>query len=155
MVMIGTGLIRQFFGTPIVAESAHYGIMPEPSHVGLTGFALLFFALRAFACGTTALTGVEAVANGVPAFSRRRAGTPRSRSRCSAAWPCTMFAGVTALALIAHVHYVDPLRTCDLIGCPNCATAPQRTVIAQMAAATFGGTSSSASSTSRRRPRWS
>ena len=40
------------------------------------------------------------------------------------------------------MRYVDPLRTCDLIGFPNCTTAPQRTVVAQLAAATFGGTSS-------------
>src|SRR5690349_14853551 len=57
IVMIVTGLIRQFFGTPIVAESAHSGITPDPGHVGLSGLALLFFALRAFASGTTALTG--------------------------------------------------------------------------------------------------
>src|SRR5205085_5895218 len=54
----------------------------------------------------------------------------------------TMFAGVTALALWAHVHYVDPLHACSLQGFPNCETAPQRTVIAQLAAATFGGDTS-------------
>jgi hypothetical protein len=49
---------------------------------------------------------------------------------------------VTALALMAQVRYVDPLRACSLIGFPNCTTAPQRTVVAQLAAATFGGTGS-------------
>src|SRR4051812_28207628 len=68
MIMIVTGLVRQFFGTPVVAESAGYGIVPDPGHTNLTGLALIFFALRAFASGTTALTGIEAVANGVPAF---------------------------------------------------------------------------------------
>ena len=60
MVMIVTGLVRQFFGTPIVAESAQYAITPDAAHTNLTGLALLFFALRAFASGTTALTGIEA-----------------------------------------------------------------------------------------------
>jgi amino acid transporter len=50
-----------------------------------------------------------------------------------------MFAGVTALALWAHVRYVDPVDACNLQGFPDCETAPQRTVIAQLAAATFGG----------------
>jgi hypothetical protein len=49
-----------------------------------------------------------------------------------------MFAGITALALVAHVHYVE--QTCDLVGYPgNCQTGAQRTVIAQLAAAIFGG----------------
>jgi len=142
LVMIATGLIRQFVGTPIVAESAHYGIVPEPSHVGLTGFALLFFALRAFASGTTALTGIEAVANGVPAFRPPKSRNAAITLSLLGGLAATMFAGVTALALFAHVRYVDPARACDLIGFPNCATAPQRTVVAQLAAATFGGTNS-------------
>jgi hypothetical protein len=50
----------------------------------------------------------------------------------------TMFAGITALALIARVHVAE--NACDLVGFPgDCATAAQRTVIAQVAAAVFGG----------------
>ena len=52
----------------------------------------------------------------------------------------TMFAGITALALLADVKYVE--NTCDLVGFPNCETDPQRTVIAQLAAAIFGGDTS-------------
>ncbi len=50
----------------------------------------------------------------------------------------TMFAGITALALVTNVHVAE--NTCDLIGFPgNCETDPQRTVIAQLGAAIFGG----------------
>jgi amino acid transporter len=139
MIMIGTGLIRQFFGTPIVAESAQYGIVPDPGHTNLTGLALLFFALRAFASGTTALTGIEAVANGVPAFKPPKSRNAAITLMLLGGLAATMFAGVTALALMAHVKYVDPARVCELVGFPNCETAPQRTVVAQLAAATFGG----------------
>jgi amino acid transporter len=139
MIMIGTGLIRQFFGTPIVAESAGYGITPDPGHTNLTGLALLFFALRAFASGTTALTGIEAVANGVPAFKPPKSRNAAITLTLLGGLAATMFAGVTAMALLAHVRYVDPLNACDLEGFANCETAPQRTVIAQLAAATFGG----------------
>ena len=48
-----------------------------------------------------------------------------------------MFAGVTALALLADVKYVE--HPCDLEGFADCETEPQRTVIAQIAAAVFGG----------------
>src|SRR3954453_8021415 len=65
LIMIATGLVRVAFGTRPVAESAGYEIVPDPGHTNLTGLALVFFALRAFASGTTALTGIEAVANGV------------------------------------------------------------------------------------------
>jgi amino acid transporter len=139
MIMIVTGLIRQFFGTPILAESAQYGITPDPAHTNLTGLALLFFALRAFASGTTALTGIEAVANGVPAFKPPKSRNAAVTLALLGGLAATMFAGVTALALLAHVKYVDPLHVCDLQGFADCETAPQRTVIAQLAAATLGG----------------
>src|SRR5439155_24475210 len=55
----------------------------------------------------------------------------------------TLFSGITALALIAKVRVVEPNHTCDLIGfAGHCATDPQRTVIAQLASAVFGGDSS-------------
>src|SRR5215213_9433218 len=76
LVMIVTGLIRDFFtDNPVVAESADYSINAEPGYANLGGLALLFFAMRAFASGCTALTGVEAIANGVPAFK-----PPKSRN---------------------------------------------------------------------------
>jgi amino acid transporter len=139
LIMIGTGLLRQLWGSPIVAETAGYSIRPEPSHVGLTGAALLFFALRAFASGTTALTGIEAVANGVPAFRPPKSRNAAITLSMLGGIAALMFAGVTALAILAKVHYVDPANACRLVGFPNCTTAPQRTVVAQLASATFGG----------------
>ena len=113
----------------------------------------MFLVLRAFAPGCTALTGVEAISNGVPAFR-----TPKSAQRRDARWPSmgaiaiTMFAGITALALIAHgARRRGPLRPDRLRR--HCGTDPQRTVIAQLAAAVFGGATGSASTTSRPPPR--
>jgi amino acid transporter len=142
MIMIVTGLVREFFGTPIVAESAKYDIAPDSTHVGLTGLALVFFAMRAFASGTTALTGIEAVANGVPAFKPPKSRNAAITLTLLGAIAATMFAGVTAMALLGGVHYVDPADPCRLEGFPDCANAPQRTVVAQLAAATFGGSHS-------------
>src|SRR3979411_1861944 len=104
---------------------------PAPAHTNLTGLALLFFALRAFASGTTALHGIEAVATGVPAFKPPKSRNAAITLALLGGIAATMFAGVTALALLAHVRYVDPLRACSLVGFPNCTTAPQRTVVAQ------------------------
>jgi amino acid transporter len=142
LVMIVTGFVRDFVtGNPVVAESAGYTITPEPGYGQLTGLALIFFALRAFASGCTALTGVEAIANGVPAFRPPKSRNAATTLALMGGIAATMFAGVTALALLAGVKYAEV--TCDLEGfVGDCETDPQRTVIAQLAAATFGGDTS-------------
>ena len=122
-----------------VAESAG-SAGRTPSTVGLTGLALVLLALRAFSSGCTALTGVEAISNGVPAFrppkseQRRphdgRDGRPRDRH------------------VRRHHRAGADRRMCTSPRTPatwsaSPATArptPQRTVIAQIAAAVFGGT---------------
>jgi amino acid transporter len=136
VVLIVTGLIRAAFGNPPVAESAAYTITAE--HSGLTGLALIFFALRAFSSGCTALTGVEAISNGVPAFRKPKSANAAKTLVAMGATAIVMFSGVTALAIISRVRIAE--NTCDLIGfAGDCATDPQRTVIAQIAAAVFGG----------------
>jgi amino acid transporter len=135
MLMIGIGLFRTLLGDAPQAESAHYGIRAE--HVGLTGLAIALLALRAFSSGCTALTGVEAISNGVPAFRKPKALNAARTMSAMGAIAITMFVGVTALALIAHTRVVE--NTCDLIGFPgDCTRDAQRTVIAQIAAAVFG-----------------
>ena len=142
LVLIGTALVRDFFtDAPVVAESAGWTVVPEEGYGNLTGLALLFFVLRAFASGCTALTGVEAIANGVPAFRPPKSRNAATTLALMGAIAATMFAGVTAVALLADVKYVE--NTCDLVGfAGDCETDPQRTVIAQIAAATFGGDTS-------------
>jgi amino acid transporter len=137
-VMIVTGLIRHYVtDAGVVSETAQYTVTPEPAYEQLAGLALLFFALRAFASGCTALTGVEAIANGVPAFRPPKSRNAATTLALMGGFAAAMFAGVTALALLADVKYVE--HPCDLEGFTNCETEPQRTVIAQLAAATFGG----------------
>jgi amino acid transporter len=138
LVMIATGFVRDFVtDSRVVAESAAWSITPEPAFDDLGGLALVFFALRAFASGCTALTGVEAIANGVPAFKPPKSRNAATTLALMGGIAATMFAGVTALALLADVKYAE--NPCDLEGFTDCATEPQRTVIAQLAAATFGG----------------
>jgi amino acid transporter len=136
IVMIAVGLGRAVGGDPPVAESAGWQVHPE--QVGLTGLAVAFLTLRAFASGCTALTGVEAISNGVPAFKPPKSENAARTMATMGVLAITMFAGITALALIADVRVAE--HTCDLIGFPSdCETDPQRTVIAQLAAAVFGG----------------
>jgi amino acid transporter len=136
LVMIAAGLARTLAGHPPVAESAGWDIAPEQA--GLSGLALIFLVLRAFSSGCTALTGAEAISNGVPAFRKPKGRNAAATMTAMGALSITMFAGITALALITGVRFTD--NTCDLIGFPgDCHTQAQRTVIAQVAAAVFGG----------------
>src|SRR5665647_280866 len=48
----------------------------------------------------------------------------------------TLFSGLVILALIAGVHYAED--ACHLVGFVDCETVPQRSLIAQIAASTFG-----------------
>jgi amino acid transporter len=138
LVMVAVGLARAVAGHPPVAESAGWQVRPEQA--GLTGLALVLLTLRAFASGCTALTGVEAISNGVPAFRPPKAENAARTMLAMGLVAITLFSGITALALIADVRVAE--HACDLIGFPgNCATDPQRTVMAQLAAAVFGGDS--------------
>ncbi|GAA1194123.1 amino acid transporter [Kitasatospora gansuensis] len=140
LLMIVTGLVRLALGDAPVAESARYGVMPEHGKDALAGVALLMLGLRAFASGCTALTGVEAISNGVPAFRAPKSKNAASTMAVMGITAIVMFTGITALALIADVHITE--NACQLTGYPDCATVPQQTVIAQLAAAIFGGSDS-------------
>lgn len=135
LVMIGLGLARTASGQPPVAVSAAYQIAPEA--VGLGGIGLALLALRAFSSGCTALTGVEAISNGVPAFQTPKARNAARTLGLMGVIAVVMFGGITVLAMAAQVRVAE--NTCDLVGFPgDCATDPQLTVIAQLAAAVFG-----------------
>ncbi|MEV6334132.1 APC family permease [Nocardia vinacea] len=138
LVMIAVGLGQALFGHAPVAESAHYEINAE--QIGLSGVAVAFLVLRAFSSGCTALTGAEAISNGVPAFRKPKALNAARTMSAMGILSIAMFSGVTVLAMISHTRVTED--TCDLIGFPgDCHTDPQRTVIAQIAAAVFGGNS--------------
>ena len=140
-IMIITGLFRTIVGDAPVSESAKYTLQAHSGYGSLGFLALMFFALRAFSSGCTALTGVEAIANGVPAFKPPKARNAQVTLLLMGTIAVTMFVGITVLALIAKVHITDPTSsTCDFGNPPaGCGHIPQRTVIAQVAGAVFGG----------------
>jgi amino acid transporter len=82
---------------------------PEQS-ADLAGFAQpvalvgIFLIMHAYAAGTTALTGVEAIADGVPAFRRPEARNAQTTLVVMAAIMGSLFLGITFLALRLGVH---------------------------------------------------
>jgi len=128
--MLGVAAWRLLSGDELRAPTAHLPVHAEHSYVGL---ALALLAMRAFASGCTALTGVEAVSNGVPAFRKPKARNAATTLAVMGALSITMFVGITALALAMHVHVAASPTDLGLA-----AGTPTQTVLAQIAQTTFG-----------------
>jgi amino acid transporter len=116
LVMIAVGAVRYATGAlqPV----------PPPEHPLASGTTLLplFVLLTAFSNGCTALTGVEAVSNGVPAFRAPESRNAAATLVAMAVLAITMFLGIT---LLAHAYAIVPNDV--------------ETVVSQVARATFGG----------------
>jgi amino acid transporter len=85
----------------LVTGNAHHAVTPNPIPVG-TGTITLFVLLRAFSSGSTALTGVEAIANGVNAFRRPHGRNAALTLATLGGIAITLFLGVSYLAV--HLH---------------------------------------------------
>ncbi|MFC9915838.1 APC family permease [Streptomyces sp. NPDC127197] len=119
------------------APTAGYEIKAE--HEGLAGFALLFLLLRAFSSGCAALTGVEAISNGVPAFRKPKSRNAATTLALMGLLAVTMFCGIIGLAMASNVRMAEnPAH--DLLdkGVPVGSDYVQNPVISQVAEAVFG-----------------
>jgi len=130
-VLITVGLLKLATGHHLSAESAHYQVSNTHEY---TGFALAFLLLRSFASGCTALTGVEAISNGVPAFQKPKSKNAATTLALLGGIAVTMFMAITVLAIVSHVHIAG--SGTHLIGLPK--GEEQKTVIAQVGIAVFG-----------------
>lgn len=96
MLVIAIGMVRYFglFGvTPLERHALHI----EPQH-SFTGFAYLWLILRAFAGGCTALTGIEAISNGVQAFKPPESVNANKTMVWMGVMAMTLFIGISFLA---------------------------------------------------------
>jgi amino acid transporter len=98
-VMLTTGVVRCLGGCPQAASSVE--------HLPIAQSITLFLILRAFAAGTTALTGVEAISNGVPAFRYPQSKNAASTLVIMGTISISMFIGVSVLAHYMHVVYAE------------------------------------------------
>ncbi|WP_019547328.1 APC family permease [Streptomyces sulphureus] len=137
--LIAWGAVRStVLGDEMRAPTADYEIHTQHAG-GLAGFALAFLLLRAFSSGCAALTGVEAISNGVPAFRKPKARNAAATLTMMGAIAVTMFCGVIALARITHVKMAEnPARNLLIDGEPAGSGYVQHPVIAQVSDAVFG-----------------
>ena len=112
-LVIFVGLGRAVFGSP-----AEHPLPSVPVVEGLT----LFLLLRAFSSGCTALTGIEAISNGVPAFR-----PPASQNAATTMiWMATMLGGLfLGITILAYIYGLVPRA--------------EETLISQIARISLGG----------------
>jgi hypothetical protein len=117
VVLIAVGLLKAFVfhHQPVIGDYAPVGAI-EPLSI--------FLILRSFATGCSAMTGVEAISNGVPAFQKPEARNAAITLTWMALILGTLFLGITLLATTYHVE-------ASATGNP--------TVIAQIATQVFSG----------------
>ncbi len=137
-LMIAWGAFRGVvLGDDMRAPTADFEIKPE--HPGLAGFALVFLLLRAFSSGCAALTGVEAISNGVPAFRKPKARNAATTLAMMGLLAVTMFCGIIALASATDVRMAEnPGKDLVHNGVPLGPDYVQDPVISQVAEAVFG-----------------
>jgi amino acid transporter len=135
------GLLLGLTGDLPQVESAHFTIEPQAGYEDeLTTIGLIVLLARAFSSGCAALTGVEAISNGVPAFRKPKSRNAATTLLLLGTIAVTMLLSIIVLARNMGLKYVDPneidrLRTAD--GEPLPADYDQHTVIAQLSKAIF------------------
>ncbi|NAS21623.1 amino acid permease [Herbidospora sp. NEAU-GS84] len=139
--MILWGLFRLIvLGDQLRAPTAGFDVVPE--EMDLAGFALAFLVLRAFASGCAALTGVEAISNGVPAFRKPKSRNAATTLLLMGTVAVSMFGGIIFLGLKAGVTVAEPAHVAGgLLRPDGTAVGPnyyQEPIISQVASAVFG-----------------
>jgi amino acid transporter len=131
--MIIWGLTRiLIFGDDVRAASADLQLVAEGD--AFTGLALVLLVLRSFTQGCAALTGVEAISNGVPAFRKPKSRNAATTLLLLGVISVSMFMGLIALAQLTGAKIAENPAV-------QLPTAPpgyvQQTLVAQLADAVF------------------
>ena len=148
--MAAFGFLRLAFGDLPDVESAKFTLVAEPQFAdGLAGLAGGFLLLRAFSSGCAALTGVEAISNGVPAFRKPKSKNAATTLLLLGTIAVTMLTSIIVLARVMGIRFaenvVEQLRLDGQEGVPyqggvkfpDGTTYDQDPVIGQLAKAIF------------------
>jgi amino acid transporter len=134
------GLYRRATGDLPPAESASLDLLPEPGYEAVGGLALAFLMLRAFSSGCAALTGVEAISNGVPAFQKPKSRNAATTLLLMGVIAVTMLLSMITLARWTGVKYAeDPAVQLARDGVPVGDSYVQDTVMGQVSKSVFSG----------------
>ena len=138
--MAVVGFYRRASGDLPQAASGPMQLLPEPSYETVGGLALAFLMLRAFSSGCAALTGVEAISNGVPAFQKPKSKNAATTLLLMGTIAITMLLSMIALSRWTGVKIAEePATQLTLDGAPVGDDYVQDTVMGQVSKAVFSG----------------
>ncbi len=131
------GFIQEFTGHLTPSESAALTLLPQEGQE-LTGLAAGFLLLRAFSSGCAALTGVEAISNGVPAFKKPKSQNAATTLLLMGVLSITMLGSIIALSQWTGIKIAsDPATQLLRDGQPVGDAYVQHTAIGQLANSVF------------------
>ena len=135
------GLVREVGGTLPQAESAGLTLAPEKGFASLGSFAMMFLLLRAFSSGCAALTGVEAISNGVPAFKKPKSRNAATTLLLMGLVSITMLMSMLVLAKWTGIKFAENphAQLLQPNGQPVPAGYVQDTIMGQVSKAVFSG----------------
>ena len=135
--MVIYGLFRILvMGEEIQAHSAQYGIEADPQYAAFTGFAMVALLARTFSSGCAALTGVEAISNGVPAFRKPKSKNAATTLLLLGTISVSMLLGVVVLANLTGLKLIDAGHSYYTLNGERVEVI-EETAIGQLSAAVF------------------
>ncbi len=114
LALIVVGFIRYWTTHEVMATPTeiYFDTSVDPlAHHAVASGALLWLLMRAFAAGCTALTGVEAISNGIPAFQKPESKNAASTLTFMALVMVVLILGSAFLAYKLNAHPVGPEET--------------------------------------------
>ena len=132
-MMVYAFIRKVAFGAHMQGPSAHFTIKALPGHTNLAGLAMVFLLLRTFSSGCAALTGVEAISNGVPAFRKPKSRNAATTLLMMAVIAVVMLIGIVWMGNMTGLHMTEQVS--QLVGAP--AGYQQKTALAQISQAVF------------------
>lgn len=137
--MTGYGWLRYLLNDLPQVESGRFTLAPQAQFSGgFMGLAAVFLLMRAFSSGCAALTGVEAISNGVPAFRKPKSKNAATTLLLLGVIAVSMLMAIIALGRRMNLNYADdPSQQLLLNGHPVGPGYTQNTVIAQLSRAVF------------------
>lgn len=109
IVMLGWGLVQiLILGVPLRAPSAGYEVVGDPFYMQMNAVAMITLLARSFSSGCAALTGVEAISNGVPAFREPKSQNAATTLGMLGGIAITMLLGIITLSNMIGLKLIDP-----------------------------------------------
>ncbi len=142
LTMIAWGLFRiVVLGEELTAPTAGFTVVGSPDYEPLAGLAFVILMARAFSSGCAALTGVEAISNGVPSFREPKGRNAATTLGLLGATSLSMLAGIILLSNLTGLKIVDPDGHSHFVDASGVQVEYHTTAMGQLAETIFGAPS--------------